>query len=100
MKTIDFVVRPRVGAVERGVVGDDATGFAISGRPGAEMSLNLRQADLRGFDRAGDDLLITLADGRVIVAGGYMNDDKPQCAQGQYYYWRVAIPRYKRYYDR
>ncbi|ETW13456.1 hypothetical protein ATO8_05486 [Roseivivax marinus] len=75
MKTIDFVVRPRVGAVERGVVGDDATGFAISGRPGAEMSLNLRQADLRGFDRSGDDLLITLADGRVIVVEDYFGSE-------------------------
>ncbi|WGW05285.1 Ig-like domain-containing protein [Tropicibacter oceani] len=46
-------------------------GFLIDAGAGNDISLNISQANLRGYDRAADDLLITLADGRVIVLEGY-----------------------------
>ena len=71
MNAIDFVVRSRAGAIERGSIAGPDQGFLINAGSGNDISLNIRQADLRGYDRAGDDLLITLADGRVIVLDGY-----------------------------
>ena len=75
MNAIDFVVRTPVGAIERGVVGAEDRGFLIDASGGREVSLNLGRADMRGYDRAGDDLMITLADGRVIVLENYFGTD-------------------------
>ena len=74
MNAIDFVARTRAGATHYGSVGGAEQGSTIPAGNGEEISLNLRQSDLRGYDRAGDDLLITLADGRVIVIEGYFAD--------------------------
>ncbi|MBS0125602.1 Ig-like domain-containing protein [Thetidibacter halocola] len=74
MSAIDFVVRSPVGAVRRGSVGDEAQGFLVDAGTGNDISLNISQDDLRGYDRAANDLLITLADGRVIVLEGYFED--------------------------
>ncbi len=73
MNAIDFVVRTRAGALERGSVGGEGQGFLIDAGAGSDIFLNISQSDLRGYDRAGDDLLITLADGRVIVLEGYFD---------------------------
>lgn len=73
MNAIDFVVRSRAGAIERGSIAGPEQGFLIDAGVGNDISLNIRQADLRGYDRAGNDLLITLADGRVIVLEGYFD---------------------------
>ncbi|WP_299925229.1 Ig-like domain-containing protein [uncultured Pelagimonas sp.] len=74
MSAIDFVVRTRAGAIERGSVGGGDEDFLVNAQGGQDISLNLSQSDLRGYDRAADDLLITLADGRVIVLEGYFSD--------------------------
>lgn len=71
MTAIDFVIRTRAGVVQNGSVAGEDQGFLIDAGAGNDISLNIRQSDLRGYDRAADDLLITLADGRVIVLEGY-----------------------------
>ena len=73
MNAINFVVRTRTGAIDRGVVGAEDQGYLIEAGNGREISLNLDRSDMRGYDRAGDDLHITLADGRVIVLEGYFD---------------------------
>ena len=73
MKAIDFVVRDGAGALQRGVVpADGNTTVALTS--GQEVSFNLRQTDLAGQQRIGDDLVITMVDGRVITLENYFND--------------------------
>ncbi|MEN9061658.1 BapA/Bap/LapF family prefix-like domain-containing protein [Ponticoccus litoralis] len=73
MNAINFVIRTPVGAVEHGFVGGSDRAFLIEAGSGNDISLNVAQSDLRGYDRAANDLLITLADGRVIVLEGYFD---------------------------
>ncbi|KKN27210.1 hypothetical protein LCGC14_0866890 [marine sediment metagenome] len=73
MKTIDFVVRDQAGALQRGMVLDGAESHIIQAQSGQEISLNLRQTDFLSQQRAGSDLLLTLADGRVITIENYFN---------------------------
>ncbi|KMK66738.1 Ig-like domain-containing protein [Puniceibacterium sp. IMCC21224] len=73
MNAINYVVRTGAGATNYGTVGGEGQGLVVPAGTGNEISLNLSQADLRGYDRAGSDLLITLADGRVIVLDGYFD---------------------------
>ncbi|MEP1963591.1 beta strand repeat-containing protein [Tateyamaria sp.] len=76
MKAIDFVVRDGAGALQRGVVpGEGDT--AVSLGSGQEVSFNLRQIDMAGQSRVGDDLVITLVDGRTITLENYFNDVGP-----------------------
>ena len=73
MKAIDFVVRDGAGALQRGVISQDGnTSVALAS--GQEISLNLRQADMAGQLRSGDDLIITLVDGRTVTLENYFND--------------------------
>ncbi len=74
MKAIDFVVRDSAGGLQRGVVSADSNAHVIQAQSGQEISLNLRQTDLQGQVRAGNDLVITLTDGRVITIDNYFND--------------------------
>ncbi|MEI4261828.1 Ig-like domain-containing protein [Roseovarius sp. D0-M9] len=71
MNAIDFVARTAAGSSERGIVLDAGQTSVIDTAGASEISLNLRQSDIRGYERIGNDLEITLADGRVIVLGGY-----------------------------
>ncbi|MEM8654376.1 MAG: Ig-like domain-containing protein [Pseudomonadota bacterium] len=73
MKAIDFVVRDDAGALQRGVVPVDG-GTAVALTSGQEISLNLRQIDMMGQQRVGDDLVVVLADGRQITLQNYFND--------------------------
>jgi hypothetical protein len=66
MKAIDFVVRDSANAVERGVVPDAAEVTTIRAAAGDEISLNLRQVDLRGFQRSGDALMVGSLSSRII----------------------------------
>ena len=75
MNAIKFVTRTGAGIVERGAVEGDGSGFLIDASGGQEISLNISQSDVRGYDRAANDLLITLADGRVIVLENYFGGD-------------------------
>lgn len=74
MNAIDFVVRTRTGDVQRGSVGGENDNSVLQTGAGNDISLNLSKSDLRAYDRVEDDLLITLADGRVIVLQGYFSD--------------------------
>lgn len=75
MKAMDFVVRSVSGASRRGVVEDGVAASVIQVSAGEEISLNLRQFELAGYARAGNDLQITLADGRIVTLKGYFGDD-------------------------
>ncbi len=77
MNAIDYAIRTPAGAVQMGTVGSDGDGFVIPVDRGDQISINIKQENLRGYDRAGDDLLITLADGRVIVLDGYFGNGAP-----------------------
>lgn len=73
MNTINFVTRTPVGAVTKGSVGGEGQGFLIDASGGNQVSLNLNESDVRSYDRAGGDLLVTLADGRVVVLEDYFS---------------------------
>lgn len=73
MSAIEFVIRTRTGAIQHGSVGGGDEDFIIDAGTGNDISLHLRQSDLRGYDRSGNDLLVTLADGRVVVLEGYFD---------------------------
>ncbi|MGJ8617606.1 MAG: Ig-like domain-containing protein [Sulfitobacter sp.] len=77
MKAIDFVVRDNAGGLQRGTVSSEAQTHVIQAQSGQEISLNLRQIDLAGQQRVGEDLVITLTDGRVITIDNYFNASGP-----------------------
>ncbi|MGR3503221.1 Ig-like domain-containing protein [Pseudaestuariivita sp.] len=74
MSAINFVVRTGAGNVQRGIIEDGAEQTIIQGGRGYDVSLNLAQNDLRGYFRDGDQLVITLADGRVVTIDDYFAD--------------------------
>ena len=71
MTTINFVVRTSAGSVERGSMDSKSSSYRINVASGSDIFLNIGQPDLRRYDREANDLVITLADGRVIVLEGY-----------------------------
>ncbi|WP_299623043.1 Ig-like domain-containing protein [uncultured Tateyamaria sp.] len=73
MKAIDFVVRNDAGALQRGVVPEEGN-TTVTLSSGQEISLNVRQTDLSSQNRSGDDLILTLVDGRTITLENYFND--------------------------
>ena len=75
MTAISYVVRTGTGSVNRGEIssGDSVTPIWAGG--GQEISLNLRQIDISGYNRNGQNLEVTLADGRVLILEGYFGDD-------------------------
>ncbi|WP_298859490.1 Ig-like domain-containing protein [uncultured Sulfitobacter sp.] len=74
MKTIDFVVRGSAGGLQRGTVSADASNQTIVAGAGQEISINARQSDFASQVRTGDQLVITLSDGRVITIDNFFND--------------------------
>ena len=74
MKAIDFVVRDSAGGLQRGTMPKGSKFQAIQAQTGQEISLNLRQSDLESSVRTGNDLVITLADGRVITIDNFFNE--------------------------
>ncbi|MEO1138255.1 MAG: Ig-like domain-containing protein [Pseudomonadota bacterium] len=75
MTAISYVARAGTGSVNRGEVSSGESVSPIWAGGGQEISLNLRQIDVRAYNRAGQTLEITLADGRVVVLEGYFGDD-------------------------
>ena len=73
VKAIDFVVRDSAGGVVRGAVAGDGSNFVQLGA-GEEISLNLARQSVVGYAHNGNDLVITLIDGREIVLSGYFNE--------------------------
>ncbi|WP_299412361.1 Ig-like domain-containing protein [uncultured Sulfitobacter sp.] len=74
MKAIDFVVRGSAGGMQRGKVSPDVQNQVIVAGAGQEISINARQSDFASQVRAGDQLVITLADGRTITIDNFFND--------------------------
>lgn len=74
MKTIDFVVRGSAGGMQRGAVSADTQNQVIVAGAGQEISINARQSDFASQVRSGDQLVITLADGRTITIDNFFND--------------------------
>ncbi len=77
MKAIDFVVRTGAGAVQFGEIAEKGGQTRVAAEPNGEISLNLRQSDVAGYQRQGADLAITLADGRVVLIEDYFSGDLP-----------------------
>ncbi|WP_306153093.1 Ig-like domain-containing protein [Roseovarius sp. MMSF_3281] len=75
MKAIDYVARTNAGVSQRGSVSEGNDVSVIPAGNGQEISLNLRQIDIANFDRDGSNLVINLADGRVVVLEGYFGED-------------------------
>ncbi|MFO7769904.1 MAG: Ig-like domain-containing protein [Roseovarius gahaiensis] len=75
MSVIEYVARADAGSVYRGSIpeGDEVT--VIPAANGQEISLNLRQIDIEGYQRDGGNLILSLADGRVVVLEGYFGAD-------------------------
>ena len=72
---IEYVARSNAGGVVRGAISDESATTGISAGVGQEISLNLRQFEIDRYQRDGNDLQITLADGRVVVLEGYFDAD-------------------------
>ena len=75
MKAIEYVARTDSGISQRGSVTEGNDVSVIPAGNGQEISLNLRQIDIAGYDRDGSNLVLNLADGRVIVLDGYFGED-------------------------
>ncbi|MEB8386835.1 Ig-like domain-containing protein [Rhodobacteraceae bacterium KMM 6894] len=71
MSSINFVVRTGAGASQNGTMSVNGENAIIDVTQANEVSLNLRQSDIRGYQRMGEDLEITLSDGRVISLVNY-----------------------------
>ncbi len=71
VQAINFVVRDAAGGVVRGAVAGDGGGNFIKLGAGEEISLNLARESVAGYVQQGDDLVMTLADGRQITLAGY-----------------------------
>ncbi|MDP2084007.1 MAG: hypothetical protein Q8K20_02315, partial [Gemmobacter sp.] len=77
VKTIEFVVRSRMGAIKNGVISGGDNNASIDLTAGGDISLNVTQTDVLGYVREGRDLHITMADGRVVTIKGYFGGSGP-----------------------
>jgi hypothetical protein len=75
MEAIEFVVRDRAGNIKRGVLAQAETADTIFINSGDDISLNLRRFQVAGYERSGDSVIVTLADGRKIRLEGYFSAD-------------------------
>ncbi len=71
MAATQFVVRNGAGAVNRGVTGGNGLALPIGASAGADISLNLTQAQIVSYGRVGNALEITLTDGQIIVVDNF-----------------------------
>ncbi|KPP91998.1 MAG: putative flagellar system-associated repeat [Rhodobacteraceae bacterium HLUCCA08] len=73
MSAIQFVVRDGAGNIQRGeVAGEGAPGSIVVGA-GEQISLNLTRGQVFAYEREGQTLQLTLADGRVITIEGFFS---------------------------
>lgn len=75
MKAVEYVARMDSGISQRGSVSEDNDVSVIPAGNGQEISLNLRQIDIASYDRDGRNLVINLADGRIVILEGYFGED-------------------------
>lgn len=67
MRAIDFVVRDSAGRVVRGILQPDAGTQVIDASANSQVSLNILQQEITDYGRVGNNLQITLSDGRKIL---------------------------------
>lgn len=72
MSAIDFVVRDGAGSFGRGSVGDGAQPSVVLAR-GSDVSLNLYPGQIAGYERQGQALVVTLANGEILVIEGFFD---------------------------
>lgn len=75
MEAIEFVVRDRAGNIRRSMLSGSDAADTIFLSSGDDISLNLRRFQVVGYERAGDAMIVTLADGRKIRLEGYFSAD-------------------------
>lgn len=75
MDQIRFAALPRGGDAFRDVLDNQDGALSLLPGGGNQVSLNLTAAEVARYVRVGDDLQITLADGRVVVLEGYFDAD-------------------------
>ena len=70
MSLVEYVVRDATGSVQRGNFpeGDPSTIYVSYSK---DISLNLSPAGVQSYERHGDDLLVMLDNGEVLVLNGY-----------------------------
>lgn len=73
VQAIDFAVRDFAGAKQHGSVAGDTQGNFIQIGAGDSISLNLSKTSIVAYEQQGGDLLIRLADGRMVVLSNYFN---------------------------
>ncbi|MFN4129958.1 MAG: Ig-like domain-containing protein, partial [Paracoccaceae bacterium] len=70
---IDFAVRGFAGGRQLGTVAGEGQANYIQIESGDSVSLNISPSSVVAYEQQGRDLVITLADGRVIVLSGYFD---------------------------
>ncbi len=75
MTAINYVARTATGSVSRDQVVDGSNVSTIWAGGEQEISFNLRQMDIRSYVRDGQNLEMTLADGRVVILENYFGQD-------------------------
>jgi hypothetical protein len=73
VKAVEYAVRNPAGAVARGGVAGDGGGSFLQLAAGEQVSLNLAQAHVLGYEREGANLIVRLIDGREIVLAGFFD---------------------------
>lgn len=70
MTSVDYVVRDATGSVLHGTFpqGNPSTIFVTQSR---DISLNTSAAEVAGYERVGNDLVVTMTDGQQLVLNGY-----------------------------
>ncbi|WP_192931157.1 Ig-like domain-containing protein [Gemmobacter serpentinus] len=72
VQAIDFAVRNSAGAVVHGTAGGGGANFIQIGS-GEQVSLNLSQSSVLGYERRGGDLVVKLVDGNDVTLSGFYN---------------------------
>ncbi|NEX46457.1 Ig-like domain-containing protein [Pseudotabrizicola algicola] len=70
---INFAVRTSAGGRQHGTVAGEGQANFIQVGSGDSVSLNISPSSVVAYEQQGRDLVITLADGRVIVLAGYFD---------------------------
>ncbi|MFD1807842.1 hypothetical protein ACFSHQ_05795 [Gemmobacter lanyuensis] len=70
VQAIDFAVRNSAGAVTHGIAGGEGSNFIQIGS-GEQISLNVAQSSVLGYERKGANLIVHLVDGSDVVLNGY-----------------------------
>ena len=74
VSAIQFAVRDSAGGRQLGSIAGDEQGNFIQVGAGDSISLNISPASVVAYEHQGRDLVIKLADGRVIVLANYFDD--------------------------